>query len=70
LSNRKLRGRAEAMVARIAGVDRDQAAAALDLANGRIKLAALLAMGADPATAADLLHDADDVLRIAMRRIS
>jgi N-acetylmuramic acid 6-phosphate etherase len=51
LSNEKLRARAEAMVARIAGVRPELAADALVRADGRIKPAVLVAKGLDPADA-------------------
>ncbi|ONF96217.1 N-acetylmuramic acid 6-phosphate etherase [Sphingomonas jeddahensis] len=60
VSNQKLRARAEAMVEEIAGVA-GNGAAALDVANGEIRQAALIARGATLAQANALLakHDGD-----------
>ena len=55
VSNRKLRGRAETMVADIAGVSRDAAAEALDRAGEEIRRAVLVALGASADEADDLL---------------
>jgi N-acetylmuramic acid 6-phosphate etherase len=70
LSNRKLRERAGAMVARIAGVDRPSADDALARAGGSIKRAVLVASGADPDQAAALLSQAGDNLRSAIARLA
>lgn len=65
--NLKLRGRARRMVAAIAGVSEDEAAAALEKAEGAVKAAILLAAGADGlATARDLLAQSHDRLRPAL----
>nr|WP_295372683.1 N-acetylmuramic acid 6-phosphate etherase [uncultured Sphingosinicella sp.] len=66
LSNRKLRNRAAAMVARISGTDLETAAAALARADGNIKQASLIAQGADPDEAATLLKSCGDNLRAAL----
>lgn len=55
VSNRKLRARAERMVAGIAGVDGQAAARALDAAGDEIRLAVLVALGASAGEAATLL---------------
>jgi N-acetylmuramic acid 6-phosphate etherase len=66
VSNRKLRTRAIAIVAEIAGVDRRQAEAALDLAENNIKAASLIAMGMSPEEAARLLAESRENLRAAI----
>lgn len=66
LSNRKLRGRAASMVSQITGVDRAAAEAALERAGGRIKPAALVALGADPDEARKALDEAGGNLRDAL----
>jgi N-acetylmuramic acid 6-phosphate etherase len=66
VSNRKLRGRAIAMVAQLSGADPAQAEAALDLAENRIKVAALVAMGIDVEQARALLAESNDNLRAAL----
>ncbi|QAY76191.1 N-acetylmuramic acid 6-phosphate etherase [Sphingosinicella sp. BN140058] len=68
LSNRKLRDRAVTMVSEISGVSRPKAEAALERAGGRIKPAALVALGVDPAAAATILRDCGDDLRQALER--
>ena len=55
LTNAKLRRRAEAMVARIAGCSEAQAAGALEETEGDIKMAALVVLGYDRAEAKSLL---------------
>jgi N-acetylmuramic acid 6-phosphate etherase len=64
--NAKLRQRAQGMVADIAGVPAEAAAAALAAAQGAVKPAILIARGARPETAASLLHDHDGILRAAL----
>ncbi|WP_420396377.1 N-acetylmuramic acid 6-phosphate etherase [Nioella sp.] len=65
--NDKLRDRAIRMVADIASVPHERAETALATANGRVKPAVLLAMGAANLTLAeDLLTKADGRLRAAM----
>ena len=54
-TNAKLRRRAEAMVSRIAGCSRPQAARALEQSAGNIKAAALLALGHDDVEAESIL---------------
>lgn len=66
--NAKLRARAQAMVMEIAGVDRDTAARALASADGAVKPAILIAMGANPDEAANLLTSSDNNLRAALAR--
>jgi N-acetylmuramic acid 6-phosphate etherase len=69
-ANAKLRRRAEEMVARISGIALDEAAAALALAEGDIKVAALLALGSDRAEAAAILAKAGGNLRRALALFS
>ena len=64
--NKKLRGRAARIVAEIAGVDSQQAAAALDRCDGRVKDAVLIARGASAERARDLLASHDHNLRAAL----
>ncbi|HVW94253.1 MAG TPA: N-acetylmuramic acid 6-phosphate etherase [Devosia sp.] len=65
--NLKLRERARRIVAAVAGVGEDDAAAALDTAGGSVKTAILLAAGADGlGTARTLLERAHDHLRPAL----
>jgi N-acetylmuramic acid 6-phosphate etherase len=66
VSNDKLTDRAVAMVAVIAEVDRDRAAAALAAAGKDIKPAVLVARGASMAEATALLADVDGDLRSAL----
>jgi N-acetylmuramic acid 6-phosphate etherase len=63
-SNAKLRARATAIVAEIAGVDLDAAGAALAAASGSIKHAVLVARDIDPTA----LDEAGGNLREALRR--
>jgi N-acetylmuramic acid 6-phosphate etherase len=69
VSNQKLRLRAIAMIADIAGVDHPSAEAALERAGANIKLGVLLAMGADLAAARAALAASDDNLRLAIAQI-
>lgn len=55
LTNEKLRRRAEKMIARIAQCDEETAARSLEGAEGKVKLAVLLARGLDPAQAEEHL---------------
>ena len=64
--NEKLRGRAARIVAEIAGVGPEQAAAALGRCDGRVKDAVLIARGASAERARDLLADHDHDLRAAL----
>ncbi|WP_426034535.1 N-acetylmuramic acid 6-phosphate etherase [Cypionkella sp. TWP1-2-1b2] len=66
--NEKLRGRAAAMVARIAGVEAGVAAKALDAAQGAVKPAVLIALGQAPEAALGLLSDTNGNLRAAIAR--
>ncbi len=63
--NAKLRNRARAVVARIAGVENAVAAAALEAAGGRIKPAVLVALGMAPDAAVAALQAAGGRLRMA-----
>ena len=62
-SNAKLKRRAEAMVARIAGCGESEAAAALERSEGDIKLAGLLVLGYEKAQAATMLAQHQGNLR-------
>lgn len=66
--NDKLRGRAAAMVARIAGVEAGVAAKALDQAQGAVKPAVLIALGQAPEAALGLLNETNGNLRAAIAR--
>ena len=66
--NEKLRGRAVAMVARIAVVDELLAAQALDAAQGAVKPAVLIALGQAPEAALALLSETNGNLRAAIAR--
>lgn len=66
--NDKLRGRAAAMVARIAGVDAGVAVRALDQARGAVKPAVLIALGQAPEAALRLLSETQGNLRAAIAR--
>lgn len=69
-SNSKLRQRANQIVATIAGCKECEAAAALELANGSIKVAVLKCSGAPSlASAHQLLRDNGGNLRLALSRI-
>jgi N-acetylmuramic acid 6-phosphate etherase len=67
MSNRKLRARGATMVAQIAGVEMQEASAALEQADGDIRRAALIARGLEPALAAEVLDAAGGDLRQALR---
>ncbi|HKU05253.1 MAG TPA: N-acetylmuramic acid 6-phosphate etherase [Bradyrhizobium sp.] len=62
-TNAKLKRRAELMVAQIAQCDGAQAARALEEAEGEIKTAVLLALGADRSEAESILRQCDGNLR-------
>lgn len=67
--NIKLRERARGIVAAISGSDRDRAGQLLDAADGSVKIAVLLAAGADgPQTAGRLLESCNQNLRHALER--
>lgn len=69
--NEKLRMRAAGIVRAITGSTQDAADAALRLAHGRVKLATLIASGADGADAAQaLLDESAGHLRPALARLS
>ncbi|WP_341212758.1 N-acetylmuramic acid 6-phosphate etherase [uncultured Limimaricola sp.] len=67
--NAKLRGRAAGIVARVAKVEVQTAARALDLAQGAVKPACLIAAGATPETARALLERHADHLRPALAEL-
>ncbi|HKX21973.1 MAG TPA: N-acetylmuramic acid 6-phosphate etherase [Rhizorhapis sp.] len=67
-SNDKLRRRAVEMVCEIAGVGAPVAQEALARADGDIKLAALIALGCNPAESTALLAAAEGNLRTALRQ--
>jgi N-acetylmuramic acid 6-phosphate etherase len=69
VSNQKLRVRAVDMIGEISGVERIAAEHALDRADGDIKLAALIALGADAEQGAAALREAGDNLRTAIEHI-
>jgi N-acetylmuramic acid 6-phosphate etherase len=64
--NAKLRQRSAAMVADIAGVPAEGAAAALATAGGAVKPAVLIALGATPDAATALLTKTNGILRAAL----
>jgi N-acetylmuramic acid 6-phosphate etherase len=66
IDNEKLRRRAVAIVMQIAGCGAEAAAAALEAAGDSVKLAVLVARGATPARARDLVAAADGNLRKAL----
>ena len=66
VTNDKLKARAVRMIGEIAAVDADDAAAALEAADGNTKLAILVARGLAPADAQALLARHDGNLRQAM----
>lgn len=70
LNNRKLQGRALEIVREVAGVDMAIAEDALKLADGDIKLAALIALGATAEDGAASLAAADGNLRTAIAQLS
>lgn len=69
ISNRKLQDRAVRMVEEISGVGHPVAQAALDRAGGDIKLASMIALGADPDRGAEALREAGGNLRLGIDRI-
>jgi N-acetylmuramic acid 6-phosphate etherase len=68
MSNRKLRERGVVMVSEISGVEKMVAESALER-TGKIKLAALVALGAEPARAEALIQEAGGNLRLAIARL-
>ena len=66
IDNEKLRRRAVAIVMQIAGCGAEAAAVALEAAGDSVKLAVLVARGATPARARDLVAAADGNLRKAL----
>ena len=69
-SNAKLRRRAEGMVREITGCDEADAARVVEQAGGDVKLAVLLALGLDPAAAAQQLDSCDGNLRLAIEQVA
>jgi N-acetylmuramic acid 6-phosphate etherase len=69
-TNAKLRRRSEIMVSQITGCDDDTAIDALRRANGDMKAAALIALGADPSDAQAALARHDGNLREALAEFS
>lgn len=69
VSNAKLRARAIAMIRDMAGVDEAAATAALEAANGGIKLAVLIALEQSPEESAAILSAAGGNLRVALAAI-
>lgn len=70
-TNEKLRARSIRTVMTVSGVGAEQAEAALDAADGRVKEAILaLLTGIAPDTAGRLLDEADGLLRVAVERAS
>ena len=69
-TNAKLKRRAEVMVAQIAQCDAPQAARSLEEAEGEIKIAVLLALGADQADAEALLRQCNGNLRRVFAEIA
>ncbi|MFN7003578.1 MAG: N-acetylmuramic acid 6-phosphate etherase [Roseinatronobacter sp.] len=67
--NIKLRGRARDMVVRIADVSPESAIVALEQCDWRVKPAVLVALGATPARAEEVLADSSGILRQAIRAI-
>jgi N-acetylmuramic acid 6-phosphate etherase len=70
VSNVKLQGRAQRMVARIAGCELDHASTALKQADGDIKTAALLALGYALPQATVMLAQTGGNLRLALTRLA
>jgi N-acetylmuramic acid 6-phosphate etherase len=68
ISNKKLYGRARAMVETITGCAPDVAEAAVEEAGGHIKTAALIALGSSLEDARALLHHSSGNLRVALSR--
>jgi N-acetylmuramic acid 6-phosphate etherase len=69
-TNEKLRRRAAAMVSDIGGVELPAAEQALAAAGGDIKLAALIALGAEPEEARGALQSTNGNLRMAIGKVS
>ncbi|AOO79172.1 N-acetylmuramic acid 6-phosphate etherase [Bosea vaviloviae] len=69
-ANAKLKLRAQQMVARIAGCDVEEAAAALQITHGDIKLATLVVLGYAPEAAAGILARSGGNLRVALSDIA
>ena len=69
-TNAKLKRRAEAMVAQIARCNKEQAACALDQADGDIKIAVLLVLGYDKMEAETILARCEGNLRRVFAELS
>jgi len=69
-TNAKLKRRAEAMVAQIARCSQEQAACALDQADGDIKIAVLLVLGSDKTEAETILARCEGNLRRVFAELS
>ena len=69
-TNAKLKRRAEAMVAQIADCDPSHAASSLEVAEGDIKTAVLLALGVDKIEAETVLRNCDGNLRRAFAALA
>jgi N-acetylmuramic acid 6-phosphate etherase len=69
-ANAKLKLRAQQMVARIAGCDVEEAATALQITHGDIKLATLVVLGYAPEAAAGILARSGGNLRVALSDIA
>jgi N-acetylmuramic acid 6-phosphate etherase len=69
-TNAKLKRRAEAMVAQIARCNQEQAACALDQADGDIKIAVLLVLGYDKTKAETILAGCEGNLRRVFAELS
>jgi N-acetylmuramic acid 6-phosphate etherase len=70
IANVKLKGRAQKMVAQIAGCDLARAAQVLDLAGGDIKIGVLVALGHELARAKHVLALTKGNLRLALARLA
>lgn len=70
VSNRKLRDRAAVIVGEISGAGKEMVETALERAGGNIKLAALIALGADPDQGAAALRATGDNLRAAIESLA
>lgn len=69
-TNDKLRSRAVAMVMDITGCDEDKASAALEATGYNVKLAVLVAQGAEPSDGERWLDEADGDLGMAAKRLA
>lgn len=69
ISNAKLRGRAEAMIAQVTDVDEATAASALDTADGDIRTGVLIALGVAGGEARAMLASADEPFAAIVDRL-